>query len=385
MKVVIVYPIDDLFEKFGGIESCIKDYIKFSSDDIEIIGITKSLKIGKWHNLVVDGKKIRFFPILKIKNPNKRTLVPLILKYTLALFFWKYKIDFKNKILMFHRLEPVLPLWNVRERKILFVHGDIRNFSNLYCESKWKNIRSIYSILETFFISQMKKIFVVSQEGCKYYKNKYLKISERFEFLPTWYNEKIFYRDRDINKQGVLKLFNIEDQKYLILFVGRLEKVKRPLLIIEVFTIVNQYLPNSSLIIIGDGSLKEVIIEKVKSKVLERKVYLLGKKTEQEISKIMNISNLLLLTSGFEGMPIVVLEALACGIPVVCTKVGEVELVVKEGISGKVVDSSDPDKIATAVIEVLKNPPSSESCQKAVSNYSQEKVINYLISKIGEV
>jgi len=89
----------------------------------------------------------------------------------------------------------------------------------------------------------------------------------------------------------------------------------------------------------------------------------------------------------FEGMPMCVLEALACGLPVVSTDVGEVKRVVKNGYSGEVVEDFSPKSIAQALKKVLENYPnySKENCINSVSEYTPQKVLAPLYQKIEEL
>ncbi len=380
IKLLEIYPIDPCLEKVGGIETFIRDFIENIPEnfELEIVGIIKkdsNLKLREWQNINVKGKNISFFPVIYVNNPNVRTLIPLIFKFTFALFLCKNKIEFKSRIIIFHRLEPAIILNKVKEKKVLFIHGDIRNFKNKYCESRWSKIANLYYFLERFFINSMSKIFVVSKKGCEYYKIKYPNHASRIKFFPTWYNANIFYRADNINRKEILSRYKILDSKPIILYVGRLELAKDPILLIDSFFIINKRYPGSQLVIIGDGSLKPKIIKKVTLLSLKENVFFLGNLTHGEVAKIMNISDLLLLTSRFEGMPRVVLESLACGLPVVATNVGENYLMIKDGVSGKLVSSWDPEKIAESAIEVISNNYSHNKCIETVSIYTGRKVI----------
>lgn len=387
IRLLIIYPVDPFREKIGGIETCIRDYIKESPKnfEIEIVGIIKrnsSLILGEWQDIVFEGKKIKFFPILSVRNLNIQTLIPLTLKFVISLFLHKRRIDFSNRVIIFHRLEPMYVLSNIKEKKILFVHGDIRSFNNKCNESRWKRLRGLYYLLEIFFIRKMQKIFVVSQKGCEYYKSKYPEYSFRFKFFPTWYNPVIFHKVNNIRRKEILSEYKILDDRPIILFVGRLEQAKNPLLLIDSFSLIVGAYPDSQLVIIGEGSLKEKIIKKVYSLSLEKKVFFLNRLSQTEIARIMNISDLLLSTSRFEGMPRVVLESLACGLPVVATNVGENYLVVKDWVSGKLISSFYPKEFAEAVVALISNLPSPRTCMKVVKKYKEQKVLYYLFKEI---
>jgi len=390
IKLLIIHPIDEAIKKFGGVETTIQTYLTYAPDnfDFRIIGITgrnSGLKLGKWHSLIFNGKRIKFFPVLKVNDPNKRSVIPLTFRFCFGLLRWRHKVNFKNAVLIFHRLEPNYALRDIKEKKVLFVHGNIRYFDNKYCESKWRKIRKLYYFLEPFFIKQMERIFVVSQAGCKYYKKRYPKYSSRFMFLPMWYDPKVFNKMEHIDKHKVLHHWGIPGGEPLILFVGRLELAKDPFLLIESFSLINKTYPDSHLIIIGEGQLKRKIFQQINELNLVGKVSLLERKTSTELAHLMNICDLMLLTSAFEGMPMVVLESLACGLPVVATNVGENYLIVKDKVSGKLVSSREPKDIANAAVKILSSPPSASSCQKAVSFYSQENVLSFLYSEFRKV
>lgn len=388
-KILTIYPTD-LETKIGGIESFIKASVEYAPSDfeIEIVGISlknRELKIGKWHDLIFDRKKIKFFPVLKVKDSNIRPLIPLTLQFALALFRWRHKIEFRNRLLIFHRIEPAFVLKDVTEKKILFVHGDISYFDSPYCESKWRRIRNLYYFIEPFFITEMEKIFVVSHGGTEYYKKRYNKHSKKFEFFPSFYDSKVFHIVEILDKQELLRSYRIPDKKLIILWVGRLELPKAPYLLLDTFYLINKRYPESKLVIVGDGTLRRKIIEKSNNLNLSDKVSFFGSKSPIEIAQLMNIADLFLLTSDFEGMPCVVLEALACGLPVVATNAGEIPLVVKDGISGKVISSRNPEDIAKAVFDVNTSPPSASSCQEAVVNYSNDKVLSFFYEELRKI
>lgn len=391
LKILILYPIDPFGIKIGGIESVIRDMISYLikgiNAEVEVVGISlhKKLKIGQWHQVNFEGRSIKFFPVLEVSDPNRKTFVPLTLKYALSLLRWKNKINFSDRLLIFHRIEPAFVLYNIKAKKILFVHGDIRYFNNKFSDSKWRYFPWLYFLVEKLFIKQMALIFVATRAGCEYYKNIYTQYASRFHFFPIYYDSEKFFRMSNVNRNEILGLFDIPLNKKVILYVGRLEPPKNPLLLVETFALINRQFPETVLVIIGEGSMKKKMVKRIKNLGLSQNVVFLGKKTQTDIAKIMNVSDVLLLTSAFEGMPRVVLEALACGLPVVSPDTGEVKLVIKDGLSGKVVASSNPKDIADAVITVLKNPPSPELVLNECISYDKEFVIKKLINHLEKV
>jgi len=382
-EIIIIYPIDPYGVKFGGIETSIRAQIDHFESDFrfKIIGIAlkgSGLKIGEWHNINYYGKQIEFFPVIEVSDPNKRAIIPLIARFTMGLLRWKHKIDFEWKIIVFRRLEPSYVLRDIDAKKVLFTHGDIRYFKEKHCDSKWSKFSKIYSLIEPFFIKQMMRVFIVSESGVEYYTHKYPDIAERFEFLPNFYNSSIFFRNENIKRSEVLQRYNIPGNGPIVLFVGRLELPKDPMLLLNSFHHITDKIIKGQLIVVGTGSLEQAMKQEVLRLNITNNVTFIGKKTQEEVAELMNISDLMLLTSAFEGIPGVILQALACGLPVVSTDLKGARMVVRDGISGKIVDSRNPEDIAEAALKLIENRLLPESCREAVSPYSDKKVFSFL-------
>ena len=85
-------------------------------------------------------------------------------------------------------------------------------------------------------------------------------------------------------------------------------------------------------------------------------IQFMGELQNDLIPEIINCADVLALTSFFEGSPTVIKEALACGIPIVSTDVGDVKYILnKDSLIGKIVPKNDESSFAQAIIEVLNN------------------------------
>jgi glycosyltransferase involved in cell wall biosynthesis len=382
--------MDPLGSKIGGIETFLKNFIKYSPDDfaIEFVGVSSSKKerpVGKWQEIELFGKRFKFLPVVHVGDENVRTKIPLSLRFTLSLFSYKTQIPLENRILEFHRIEPSLPFKRSLNKKLLVIHGHMMDLYNPHTEVKWQKFPWFYFRLEKMLITDMEKVFLVRRDAVEFYKKRYPAIGDRFCFLPTWVDEETFHPFAEDEKKKVYERFmreqGLNPQNKLILFVGRLEGQKDPLTLIDSFGYI--YLENSMarLLIVGTGSLLEEAQKKVKQMGLEHAVKFLGSLPQNEVAQLMGICDVFLLASAFEGMPRSVLEALACGLPVVTTDVGEVKLVVKENFSGKVVNR-DLGKIGTATLEVLNNSQrfAPENCSGSVEKYRARYVLDQFYS-----
>ncbi|NQT22239.1 MAG: glycosyltransferase family 4 protein, partial [Candidatus Omnitrophica bacterium] len=117
------------------------------------------------------------------------------------------------------------------------------------------------------------------------------------------------------------------------------------------------------------------------------KVFFLGRKSGKNLADFYRASDVLVLTSAFEGMPLVAIEAMSCGLPVVSTNVGELQRVIKKSFSGEIVDTFLTIDIAGAIGKVLDNPRiySAEHCVNSVSEYKPENVLQVLYRKIRDL
>ncbi len=134
-------------------------------------------------------------------------------------------------------------------------------------------------------------------------------------------------------------------------FVGRLEHQKDPLLFLEMMT----YLPGYSASIVGGGKLENTVKEEIKRKKLERQVRMLGPLPRDETLNVLATLSAVVVTSRWEGLPLLILEAMAIGVPVVSTQVSGIGEVVQSWFNGLLVKDRCPEVLAKNVQMVTKN------------------------------
>lgn len=130
-----------------------------------------------------------------------------------------------------------------------------------------------------------------------------------------------------------------------VLFVGNLVEVKGVDRLLSAWRILTQVLLRSSLevelLIIGEGPNRQKLEKQARDAGIAGSVRFIGGKPHREISHWMRSVDCLCLPSRSEGMPNVVLEALACGVPVVASGVGEVPFLIKDGVNGFMVPQDE--------------------------------------------
>lgn len=135
--------------------------------------------------------------------------------------------------------------------------------------------------------------------------------------------------------------------------VFRLSHEKGPLRFIDVVDRVRGRIPGLRVLLAGDGPLAGEVDEAIRVRRLEETVLRVG--LREDVATIMGASDVVLLTSDYEGTPNVILEAQAMGVPVVASAVGGVPESMADGETGFAVAGDDPDLLAGRCAELLEN------------------------------
>ena len=160
--------------------------------------------------------------------------------------------------------------------------------------------------------------------------------------------------DTGQRKAEVAAAHQIPAEQPWILFAGRLSDEKDPLLFVETMAALAQLNPQPVGLIAGDGPLMNQVQERISTLGLDQQIRCLG--FVDDISGLLPCADTLLLTSKTEGIPMILLEAMAAGTPVVSAAVGGVPDVIESGHNGILVHSRQPRDFANACRRLLGTP-----------------------------
>lgn len=391
VRPLILLPIDPFGDKIGGIKTFVSDVVRYAPDDFapELIGCSSDLldrPIGLWQDRTLGGRPIRFLAVEATPDVHRRPRVPLSLKFTLNAMLRPSARHVAGRILQFHHPGVPAGFLTSAPPKILVAHLNVADIDRGKGESRWGRLPGLLHRFEDVTLPRMDRIFVVNREGVEFYRSRHPRIADRVTFLPTSVDQELFAPlagpERDAARVALLARIGLQpsDSARLALFVGRLERQKDPLLLIDGFaraTLDDDLgFPGLRLVVIGEGGLREAAEQRALDRGVAGRVHWLGFQPREDLPWIMNGADLLVLSSAFEGMPITVLEALACGLPVVSTNVGGVGLVVHDRTNGRLTGHT-PEEIAAAIRWVAERPRDAlaGAARDAVTAYQPQRVL----------
>jgi len=169
-------------------------------------------------------------------------------------------------------------------------------------------------------------------------------------------------------QEELKKKLGIPSDSVVISCVANLRPVKGHEFLIDAVSILKEL--NFSVLIIGEGPLRDTLIKYTHEKGLNNKIHFLGQRLD--IPELLAITDIFVLPSLFEGMPLSLMEAMASGLPVVSTDVGGVSELVVDGETGFLV----PPRNSAALAEKIKTLIDDKALSKAMGVKGQERIKN---------
>ncbi|AEH53592.1 glycosyl transferase group 1 [Heyndrickxia coagulans 2-6] len=174
--------------------------------------------------------------------------------------------------------------------------------------------------------------------------------------------------------------YGISEKEKVLIHVSNFRAVKRVPDVVKAFAKVRAQMP-AKLLLVGDGPEMTVVSRLVAQCGIEKDILFLGK--QDRIEELYAISDLMLLLSEKESFGLVALEAMACGVPCIGTRVGGIPEVITDGMNGYLCGLGDVEAVAGKAIRLLEDPglyaAFSKACEKTVKDkfYSRNILKQY--------
>ncbi len=237
-----------------------------------------------------------------------------------------------------------------------------------------------FLLIERFLALFTDRVITVSESVKNEIVNK-LKVTDdsKCVIVPLGFDLDTFLKSGE--KKGLFrKKIGTDDETLLIGIVGRLVPIKNHAMFLDVACKVKDRVKKMKIkfIIVGDGELKGQLKKRAADMGLEEEVLFTG--WVEDLASVYADLDVVTLTSLNEGTPVSLIEAMACGKPVMATNVGGVRDLVKEEMNGLLVKSGDVGAFADKLISLLESPDRREHLgengrRSVIDKYSKERLV----------
>jgi glycosyltransferase involved in cell wall biosynthesis len=262
-----------------------------------------------------------------------------------------------------------------KKKYILSYHGDlfegfggplkasVVKFFNQYVYPKVLRDASIITALSNQYLAHSKLL--------KNYEHKTV-------IIPNGVNLEEF--DISISKEECRRKLGLPLDKKIILFVGDITPWKAPHVLIKAMKEVLKSVPESFLVIVGQGRIKTKLEELSTKSEIKKNVMFPGFIKGEELITYYKSADVFVLPSFEESFPMVLLEASASGLPLIVSNLKSFESIVKDGYNGFFTRTGNDRDLATKIIYLLEN----EEVRKRIGRNARQKVKEFSWERVAE-
>ncbi len=375
-EIGILIPVDMVARKpFGGTSGFIESILPYFRMKVTVFGIGLGAKpLGEGQNLASGA---RFIPIAPLRHP---TSIPLRLKSLIHFARLRNRILHSGVSLLYAQSHEVaLPfLYGKDSLPLVFHHhGSINPVEK--SKYKWARNPLLMAILDLLLAGIHKRAdWIIAIDAPCLLQAKENGAGDKVTLLMNGVDTSLFRTDEVLRKDSRARLGLGSDEK-AILFVGRLEDLKRVDRAIGAMELLRREKESGyRLIVAGDGTLRRRLERATLQKGLEKCVMFLGYVDRSRLPGLYNAADALILPSEIEGTPMVVLESLACGTPVVASNAGGIPSLVFDGVNGMLLGEASPENISSGLENILGKGLSRQAVSKTVQEHSAKKAVERL-------
>ncbi len=333
-----------------------------------ILSLSGTLDAKAW----IENRSPQYIPF--VKPPTQR-------RFFLALY--RQVRNIRPQILMSYNWGAIDAIWLGRLARVpRIIHSE-----HGYNIDEAKSTNRKRDVVRSLLYSLSSKVIVVSHDLQMLMQQKYHVQDQRVLFIPNGVDTHYYTPDEGERKHTRTAL-GVHDQDVVIGFVGRLDPVKNLDFLLQAFALSAKQSQRLKLLIVGDGPERVRLEQLCQQQNLQSVVIFTGK--QERILPYLRALDIFLMTSLREQMPMTVLEAMAVGVPVVASNVGEIPYIVENGIEGFVHSLDQGEAVFAAALQQLLSLSQRQAFGKAArrkveESFPQRAMITHYQSLLTEL
>jgi len=251
-----------------------------------------------------------------------------------------------------------LHLWNPASCRYAFFAADKKNTRIVATEHDPFPIKGFRKSIKNKCLKKTDHVIAVSNANKEYLIKEYPELKNKISVvhngidLESFEKELIHFTAQEKYKIRHI-LFNAGNNDFIIISIAALHARKGLKYLIEAYKQALNEIPNSKLVVIGEGPQEKELKKLIKSLEIFNNVVLLG--FQKNIPGILKSSDLFVLPSIKEAFGLVLLEAMACQLPIIASEVGGIPEIIHNHKNGELVKAASSKELAAKIIELYKN------------------------------
>ncbi|MFA5404153.1 MAG: glycosyltransferase [Ignavibacteria bacterium] len=308
---------------------------------------------------------------------------------------------YQPKILRKKYLKPLLVFCEENNIDVVHSHGGVSGFYGRMVKKHYPKIKTVHTIhgihyINTKnyirkFISQTVEQYLVQYTDCSICLTKSdLEIAKKIKIInpdktsivPNGINLNK-YKNLQRKNIDFLSKLNLNPGDFIVGNVSRFDFQKNQNLIVKAAARLIGAYPGMKFVLVGDGKLLESSKKLAKELKVENNVLFIGEKLN--LIDFYSIFDVFVFPTFWEGMPYVLLEAMACRLPIICSDIPSLKEIVKDNYSALLINPYNEIELCDAIIKLYND----KKLMEEISSNAHEKVKNYseyfTVKKIEEI
>ncbi len=361
------------FETFpvGGQLTMVRCLMKLYGPRLALVGMSKGDEpIGQWIEKTIDGVAYWFLSVCRRQPAAAKPLVPVRVTFFRALRRYRQQILEKGcRNVFIQGQEVLLAVADWEWDSLCFDFPGVENPLSLSRYWYGKHLAAVYEKRLFSALDRADMIFATGDQAAiarMIARSNGRLSAQRVVQLPTSFNTDLFH---PADAAALRRQLDIPQESTVFVNAGRIGRFKGWELLIDAFAHFAQKHPSAHLIFAGDGEDREALLEHAKLRNVAGHVRITGFLPQSKVADYLNAADLILFGSFAEGWCTSMIEAMACGKPLVSTAVSGTDELIQPNGNGFVVNDREPRQYCDAMERALALPDAGKISLEIASQF----------------